>query len=179
MHKNFLPLSTVTTKKEPSAVIEARKAREQALLIEQLRKVPIVSIACEKSGVGRATYYRWKKEDEEFSKAADEALAEGTHLVNDMAESQLLAAIRDNNLGAVMYWLKHRNPNYNNKLEVTARIKQDNEQLTPEQEAAITEALKMASLGDEDASSLSPSISSHDAGQPPSENGTARGTDAV
>ncbi len=168
----------MTNKKEPSGVIEARKAREQALLLEQLKKVPIVSIACEKSGVGRATYYRWKKEDAEFSKAADEALAEGTHLVNDMAESQLLAAIRDNNLGAVMYWLKHRNPNYNNKLEVTARIKQDNDALTPEQEAAITEALKMASLGDEDVA-LSSSTSSHDQPQPPSTDGTTGGTDAA
>lgn len=150
------------TKKESSAVIEARKTREQALLLEQLRKIPIVSIACEKSGIGRATYYRWKKEDPDFCKVADEALAEGTYLVNDMAESQLLTAIRDNNLGAVMYWLKHRNPNYNNKLEVTARIKQDSDTLTPEQEAAITEALKMASLGDEDVASLSSSPSTHD-----------------
>lgn len=169
----------MSAKKESSAVIEARKAREQALLLEQLRKVPIVSIACEKSGIGRATYYRWKKEDPDFSKAADEALAEGTYLVNDMAESQLLAAIRDNNLGAVMYWLKHRNPNYNNKLEVTARIKQDNDSLTPEQEAAITEALKMASLGDEDAASLSSSPSPHDERQPPSSDGAAGGADAA
>lgn len=161
-----------------SAAIEVRKAREQALLLEQLRKVPIVSIACEKAGIGRATYYRWKKEDPEFSKAADEALAEGTYLINDMAESQLLAAIRDNNLGAVMYWLKHRNPNYNNKLEVTARIKQESDQLTPEQEAAITEALKMASLGDEDASSFSSSPSSHEKQSPPTD-GAIGGIDAA
>lgn len=169
----------MTMKKDPSAVIEDRKAREQALLLEQLKKVPIVSIACEKSGIGRATYYRWKKEDADFSKAADEALTEGTHLVNDMAESQLLAAIRDNNLGAVMYWLKHRNPNYNNKLEVTARIKQDNDTLTPEQEAAITEALNMASLGDEDVATLSSSPSSHDKQQTAPADGAARVVDAA
>lgn len=168
----------MTNKKEPSGAIEARKAREQALLLEQLKKVPIVSIACEKSGVGRATYYRWKKEDAEFSKAADEALAEGTYLVNDMAESQLLAAIRDNNLGAVMYWLKHRNPNYNNKLEVTARIKQDNDALTPEQEAAITEALKMAALGEEDVS-ISTSTPSNVEPQHSSSDGAVGGADAA
>lgn len=157
----------MTTKKDLSSVIEARKAREQALLLEQLKKVPIVSIACEKSGIGRATYYRWKKDDPEFSKAADEALAEGTHLVNDMAESQLLAAIRDNNLGAVMYWLKHRNPNYNNKLEVTARLKQVDDEITPEQEAAITEALRLASFTEEESSSTSPSLHA----ETPEENG--------
>lgn len=132
--------------KRDSASIETRKSAEQASLLEQLRKLPIVSIACEKTGIGRATYYRWKKEDEDFAKAADEALSDGTQLVSDMAESQLLGAIRDGNLGAVMYWLKHRNPHYNTKLEITARLKQVEDALTPEQEAAITEALRLASL---------------------------------
>lgn len=148
----------MTTKKEHLSAIETRKAREQALLLEQLRKVPIVQIACEKAGIGRATYYRWKKEDEEFAKVAEEALSEGTQLVSDMAESQLLGAIRDGNLGAVMYWLKHRNPHYNNKLEVTARLKQIDDELTPEQEAAITKALRLASFTEDDSS---PSPLSH------------------
>lgn len=126
--------------------VGVRRAREQALLLEQLKKMPIVQIACEKSGVSRATYYRWKKEDEIFAQAADEALLEGTALVSDMAESQLLSQIRDGNLGAVMYWLKHRNSHYNNRFEVTAKLKHEDGKLTPEQEAAITEALKLASL---------------------------------
>ncbi len=140
-------------------VIEARKSREQAMLLEQLRKMPIVQIACEKAGVSRATYYRWKKEDETFAKAADEALIDGTALVSDMAESQLLSQIRDNNLGAVMYWLKHRNPNYNTKLEVTAKIKTQEEALTPEQRALIEKAIELSALGGEmsTSASLSPS----------------------
>jgi hypothetical protein len=136
--------------RDRDTLIDARKTREQTLLLEQLRKIPIIQIACEKTGIGRATYYRWRKEDPEFASCADEALAEGTFLVSDMAESQLLTAIRDGNLGAVMYWLKHRNPHYNSKLEVTARIKSLDDKLTPEQEAAITEALRLASItGDE------------------------------
>ncbi len=145
------------------SVIDARKAREQAVLLEQLRKMPIVQIACEKSGVSRATYYRWKKEDEQFAAAADEALFDGTALVSDMAESQLLAQIRDNNLGAIMYWLKHRNPNYNNRLEVTAKLKHEDDKLTPEQEAAITEALKLASLATDEGASTTPSSNSSNA----------------
>lgn len=136
-------------------VIDARKAREQAVLLEQLRKMPIIQVACEKAGVSRATYYRWRKEDDAFAASADEAIHDGVSLVSDMAESQLLTGIRDGNLGAVMYWLKHRNANYNNKLEVTAKIKTENDALTPEQEAAITEALKLASLTEEDAPSIS------------------------
>jgi len=147
------------------ATVEARKTQEQALLIEQFRKLPVVSVACEKTGIGRASYYRWRQEDPEFTKAADEALMDGTNLVSDMAESQLLSQIRDGNLGAVMYWLKHRNPHYNNKLEVTARLKHEDDNLTPEQEAAITEALRLASLTEDDPSTSSISL-------PPFSNGT-------
>ncbi len=39
-----------------------------------LKKTPIVQVACERSSVGRATYYRWKKDDADFAKQADEAL---------------------------------------------------------------------------------------------------------
>ncbi|MCK9324781.1 MAG: phBC6A51 family helix-turn-helix protein [Bacteroidales bacterium] len=145
-------------------VVDARKARERALLLEQLKKLPIVSAACEKTGVSRPTYYRWRQEDHAFAKEADEALEFGTQLVSDMAESQLLTAIRDGNLGAVMYWLKHRNPHYNNKLEVTARIRQENDVLTPEQEAAITEAFRLASISENDVSLPSPP--SHEQGKP-------------
>lgn len=153
----------MTTRAEShKTVVDARKAQEQTLLLEQLRKMPIVSVACEKAGVSRPTYYRWRKEDPDFATAADEASADGTALVSDMAESQLLSQIRDGNLGAVMYWLKHRNPHYNNRLEVTAKLKHENDALTPEQEAAITEALKMASFTSEDAGSISSSPISHD-----------------
>jgi len=38
------------------------------LLIEQLKKTPIVQMACEKTGVARSTYYRWKKQNKTFAK---------------------------------------------------------------------------------------------------------------
>lgn len=129
-----------------SETILKRINKNQELLIEQLKKTPIVQVACEKVGVGRATYYRWRHEDEDFSQKADEAIAEGASLVNDIAESQLMTAIKNQNLTAIIFWLKHHHPNYATKLEVTARLKADNEILTPEQEALVTKALKLAAL---------------------------------
>lgn len=125
--------------------IQKRIDKNQELLIEQLKKTPIIQIACEKVGIGRATYYRWRKENEEFAKLADEAIAEGNALVNDMAESQLMAAIRDKNLTAIIFWLKHHHPRYATKVEITGHIKHE-EQLTPEQEALVMKALKLAEL---------------------------------
>jgi ACT domain-containing protein len=124
--------------------VQDRTAVNRQLMIEQLRKTPIVQVACEKTSVARSTYYRWREEDSEFAKQADKALAEGVALVNDMAESQLLSAIRDRNISAIFYWLNHRHSAYSNKLEITAKVK--NEVMTPEQAELIKKALENANL---------------------------------
>lgn len=124
--------------------MKTNKTKE--LLLEQLKKTPIIQIACEKSGIGRATFYRWKKDDEEFALKADEAITEGSSLVNDIAESQLMSAIKDKNMTAIIFWLKHHHPAYTTKVEVMTNVKQIDEKLTPEQQELVKKALEMASL---------------------------------
>lgn len=97
-----------------------RQAKNKDKLLEQLAKTPIVQIACEKTGVSRATYYRWRQEDEEFAKSADKAISYGNALMNDMAESQLLSLIKDKHPTAIIFWLKHHHPAYVPKIEVSA-----------------------------------------------------------
>lgn len=121
-----------------------KKNKTQDQFFEELRKVPIVQVACEKTGLSRNTVYRWKKEDKEFSKKMDQAMADGVAFVNDMSESQLLTMIKEKNWSAISFWLKHRNDNYKNKIEITT--KEDFEELTPEQEKIVREALELASI---------------------------------
>ncbi len=124
-----------------------KTARNKALLIDQLRKTPIVQLACEKTSLSRASYYRWYKDDAEFAEAADLALSEGASLVNDMAESQLMAAIRDGNMTGIIFWLKHHHPTYATRVQIDGRLKVEDQTLTPEQEAVVQEALRLAGLG--------------------------------
>lgn len=126
--------------------IDKRQAKQKELLLEQFRKMPIVQIACEKIGIGRATYYRWRNENPEFAKEADTALEDGNKLINDMAESQLLSAIRDKNMTGIIFWLKSHHPAYANRVEVTAMTKAADEKLTPEQQELLQKALTMASI---------------------------------
>lgn len=126
-------------------MVVARQMHNKAIILEQLQKAPIVQIACEKTGISRATYYRWRKEDDSFAHSADEAIAAGVLLINDMAESQLLSSIRDQNMTAIIFWLKNRHPAYTTKLEVTPKTS-SNEPLTDEQEEAIRRALSLASF---------------------------------
>lgn len=120
------------------------KKNQKKLLLEQLKKTPIVQIACEKLGISRMTYYRWRKDDPKFLNESDTALGEGSLLVNDMAESQLMSAIRDKNMTAIIFWLKHHHQNYTNRLEISGHIK--TEELTPEQKKLVQKALALASL---------------------------------
>jgi predicted DNA binding protein len=117
-------------------------------LIDQIRKTPIIQIACEKTGVGRATYYRWKKNDENFRDQAEEALLDGESLVNDMAESQLISAIRDQNLTAIIFWLKNHHKKYKNKVELSGSVSTSRE-LTPEEEELIKTALAHAGISED------------------------------
>lgn len=117
-------------------------------LIAQLKKTPIIQVACERVGVSRASYYRWRKASEKFSEEADNALEQGINLINEMAESQLISAIRDQNMTAIIYWLKHHHRAYKTKIEISGTIKTPDEVLTSEQQSIITKAIEMGCSGD-------------------------------
>jgi hypothetical protein len=123
-----------------------KKNKVKDAFLEQLRKVPIVQVACEKVGVSRNSVYRWNNEDEEFCKEMETALEEGESLVNDMSENQLLVLIKEKNWHAISFWLRKRNPKFKDRIEV--EVAQRQEGLTPEQEATVRQALRLAQGGD-------------------------------
>ena len=131
------------------------QATDKKKLLLRLAKTPIVEVACTQSGVPRSTYYRWRKRDEKFAEAFDEALEESTGRINDLAESQLIAAIKEQNMTAIIFWLKHHHKRYTTRVELTARFKQD-ESLTPEQAATVQAALRLAGLIEPEVSSEQP-----------------------
>ena len=121
-----------------------KKNKVQDQFLEKLAKIPIIQVAAEKTGVSRNSIYRWRKEDPVFAEKMDNALAAGVALVNDMTESQLLTMIKEKSWSAISFWLRHRNDNYKNKIEVTT--KNETEELTPEQEKIVREALKLSTF---------------------------------
>ncbi len=118
--------------------------KEKLLLIESLKKTPIIQIVCERTNIARATYYRWRKEDSKFAKLADEAIIEGCLLINDMAESQLMSAIKDRNMTAIIFWLKSHHKAYTNKLEIKGNLQYSNEDLSQEEKKLLNKALRLA-----------------------------------
>jgi|GEM_PF-493246 len=96
--------------------VTARTEKDKKNLVAQLRKTPIVQLACERIGVARATYYRWRADDNIFARAADHAIEGGKFFINDLAESKLIQLIQNNNVTALIYWLKHNHPTYANRI---------------------------------------------------------------
>jgi len=121
-----------------------KKNKIKDIFLDNLRKVPIVQVACEKSAISRNSVYRWRNEDKKFRSEMDSALLEGEALVNDMSESQLLSLIREKSWNAISFWLRHRNPKFKEKVEITAKLESGNEVLSPEQEVLIKKALLLA-----------------------------------
>lgn len=115
------------------------------LFLENLKKVPIIQVACEKAGVSRATVYRWRDKDKKFHKILDTALSEGEALVNDMSESQLISLIKDKNFSAIRFWLNHRHEKFKERVEVTTKTEKQ-EKLTSEEASVVREALRLASF---------------------------------
>ncbi len=120
--------------------LTSRIKRDKEMLLEHLEKTPIVQIACEKSSIGRSTYYRWLQSDPLFAKKAKKALQRWIFLMNDMAESQLLKGMKDGNMTAIIFWLKSRHIAYWNKLEIVDAP--DKEVLTKAQKETIARVLK-------------------------------------
>ena len=122
-----------------------KKNKLQDKFFEELKKVPIVEVACEKTGVSRNSVYRWRKEDKEFSEKMDLALQEGEDFVNDMSESQLLTLIKEKSYSAISFWLRHRNPKFKERIEIEGTVKTIQE-LSPEQKELINNSLRLANL---------------------------------
>ena len=127
-----------------SKVIQKRQSKEMKLLIDNLRKIPIVQVACEKTGVSRATFYRWHKANQTFAKLADDAITESVEIVHDMAEAKLVSSIRDGNMTAIVYWLKHRHKAYSNRVEVLGTLSHLGCEISDEYKELIHKALQIA-----------------------------------
>ena len=138
-----------------TSFVQSKQERQKEMMIEQLKKMPIIHNCCEKIGISRATHYRWTKDDEAYEKNVIDAIFEGKRFMNEMAENNLLTLVRDQSFPAISFWLKTHHADYKNRLEVTGKIATvDETPLTPEQKQAIEEALRLATTEDSSSNPL-------------------------
>ena len=126
-----------------SVVAVATKARKQKL-VQQLKEIPIPTYVCQKLGVPKATYYKWRKTDDAFRAASDEAILTGKLSINDVAKSQLVKLINNGDYRSISFWLKHNDPDFNPKL--TLEIQSTKREYDPAQLKEMEQAMLKAGL---------------------------------
>ena len=85
-----------------SANKDTTRQKKKAMLSALEKTLGIVTEACKKSGVSRATHYRWMEEDEQYKKDVHSI----DDVVLDFAESQLHTNIKKGSDTATIFFLK-------------------------------------------------------------------------
>lgn len=120
--------------------------KEKAMILENLKKIPIKTIAYQKVGISRATFYRWQEEDEEFRECCIKAEQEGVENMNDMTEAQLLQMTKERHWPSISLWLKSNHSRFMSKERLEMHRKRQNRKgLTERQKLLVKQALKLMS----------------------------------
>ncbi len=91
------------SKEETLAKLAAKTERKKSKVLKALvESKGIVAYACEAAGITRKTFYEWKKDDPEFAEKVDDI----TEATLDRVEGKLLEAINDDNITAIIFYLK-------------------------------------------------------------------------
>lgn len=102
---------------QTNKIIEERQEKDKQALIEALKEMPIARVACKRAGFSRATYYRWRNEDEDFLQQCYEAISIGIEAINEMSDSQLISLIGEKSLQAIKWWQQHNHERYGAKIK--------------------------------------------------------------
>lgn len=81
-------------------------------LLEELRKVPVTSVACRNAGINRSTFYRWRDGDITFKAEALEAMLHGRDEIVDLSKVKLIKGIQEGQPWAVLFALRHYDPEF-------------------------------------------------------------------
>ncbi len=89
--------------------------QDKERLLNEFHRMPILQVACNKTGIARSTYYRWAHDDKEFARKARRALRKGDEYISDLAESKLIKKINEEDLPAILFWLRNRSKKFRPK----------------------------------------------------------------
>lgn len=89
-----------------------RSCKDKKRFLEILEETPLVSIAAKRAGIAKATIYRWKEKDNDFSKKLEQAIEDGSNVISDRVESVLIKKAYAGEKWAVEMWLESNRKKY-------------------------------------------------------------------
>ncbi|MDD5721104.1 MAG: AlpA family phage regulatory protein [Candidatus Pacebacteria bacterium] len=85
---------------------------EKSKFLEILRESPWISFASKKTGISRATIYRWMKDSPEFRREVNVAMKAGVSQIDEIAEMGLAKKLKEGYFPAIKFHLINNNPKY-------------------------------------------------------------------
>lgn len=128
------------TRKKPTptaSLVENRIGEQKQQVLEILTKLPVIQAAVKRAGISRATFYRWREEDQAFNESVVNAVREGSISVNEWAQSKLIEEISKSNMTAIIFWLKSRDPLFSDRRTIINEFKMPERPVSPEAAEAI------------------------------------------
>lgn len=89
-----------------------KKSKTEKEILDILRRVPNVTLACKKVGITTQSYYRWRKEDKLFLEKSEEALKIGRETMCDIAEGTMFNLAQNGDFRASKYILDNNRKEY-------------------------------------------------------------------
>lgn len=129
------------TKKKSSKTIKTRVATDKKKVLEIAETVPFLGAVANKTGVSRATIYRWANKDGGFADRLRAARVLGRENVNDMAESGLVKMIQKESLPATRFWLENNHDRYRKHPSLHEDDRESERVIPPEHVERINKAL--------------------------------------
>jgi type II secretory pathway component PulJ len=134
----------MTSKSIMQQTAAVRQEAQKEAVLQQLRQVPVIEIACQRAGVSRPTLYRMRAADEKFKADIEEAIAEGVAFISDLSEAGLIGLIKDRNFAAIKFWLQSNSAKYTRKMEISGAITVEDRALTDDDRRLIGKAMQAA-----------------------------------
>lgn len=131
--------------KKTYPLVRVRIQTQKRVFLESVAKMGIVEIACQKTGISRATFNRWKADDIEFRRQVMDAMSKGSEIMDDIVESKFLQLIQQGEIQAILFYLKFRHPKYSARGAIQKMLMDqvDDESLvTEDEQKRIDAALK-------------------------------------
>ncbi len=89
---------------------------KKSKLLKILEEIPFVTTACKKLGIAKSTFYRWVADDASFRSYVRISRTKGRLNVGDMVESKLMQGIQNGDSRLIMFYLKHNNSRYADRI---------------------------------------------------------------
>lgn len=103
-------------KPDKTEKVRERIEKDKEEFLEVLREsTGIITIACQRKGMARATFYNWSNTDPEFKKKVEEIKKEQIGIVED----RLLKAILEGNVSAIIFYLKCKSAEFRPRSEIS------------------------------------------------------------